>query len=1445
MRDRIQNYVFTPVNASYGNAGTIEVQGYVETADILVITNVTTNTIIYQFSDANKGASVVYTAGVTANYPQSQNGVTTIILDYNTTLMSSTDKIQVYVETREVSFRPWHFGTDAIERMRMAQPQSLIDADFEYGLQNTKWQSLALNNNMPAIYEQPGADMTLNTQGYVTLIDGVAGGNLQGSAATTANIANQGTTYAPNWVQNDYALLISANVLATTTANITANVTGPNQRSISFLGNTAAFAAGDLIAIYKVEEGASTVSVSGSMVNTANITLNITGANNIVNGSFLQVATTTANTYELMSVNSGGGSGQLTVSRQRCGTNPASALVNGGSISVLANIEVAYVYSIDSNVSMTINRGWYNTVALDKIQTGSQIQRLNTGASSTGNLEIVKLTTVGTTAANTITISRGQVGTSATSTWFNPGSLIVRLVGIFTGGTANVAQIGVNTTSHNVIAGAFISTQNHIDPNSEGLYYLAAADTNNFFYYPKKSNGFAIGYPLNRYDTVLRKATAYTGADLPVTSFSSDGANPSTITVTTPYAHGLSPGTPLLIQLTAGTNASDYGSGAFPITSVPTLTTFTYVAKSGAAVSGLSTGTVYLKPNAYYVHRPFDGGIALTNGSPHHGALAARQTKKYFRYQSGKGMFFTSGTLFCPTFDVTTMSADGLVANSGIITISTEQSHQLQVGARVRLAGVVTTGYNNLYTVRTITDDRTFTVRAVANLGALIPNYGTQPRINVLGWYGGAVRCGMFDDQNGLFWEYDGESTNVARRSGTFQVTGLASVQVGSNLVTGDGTCRFQDQLTVGSSIIIRGMTHTVTTVTDQNTMTVVPEYRGANNEVRVKLTLVQELRVPQRQFNVDVLDGTGPSGYVLDPAKMQMILIQYTWYGAGFVEFGLRGPNGKFILAHRIRNNNVNDEAYMRSGNLPCRYETSSTGAQTKLFANITNSDTTILINDGTFFPANVSVSYPVYISIENEIISYGNIIKGNTSNTVATLSSVVRNATLNQWIEGANRSFTQGGAASHTAGAGTYVLGCTTAPTLTHWGSAVILDGRFDDDKGYSFTFNRQNVTLPILEGAKTTLFLMRLSPAVSNTIIGSLGTRDLVNRAALNLNQLTVNLTGGRYLVEGILNPQNINLPATTFVNLNTTATGSQPSFTQFATSINFTGTTQGGITSGAVTASGTGTARGGVRANSFSYAGQFVTANTTYWANNVPVGQYVTGGGNSVYLNAQVKTQANVFLANGNVTLGTIKNFQISAPGGNVQVGDTFRVYGNTWSPAMTFGTNDANLTVTAIGTDAQFANLVQPTTVTGAGTGANITLRLAADNTQSITNYASRSVSYTVNATGDGYQTGDQIKIYGNALTGLGSLTTNDVTLTLTSVAGSVTGGERLFAIPVNVTNSGVLDLSNVKELGTSAVPGNGVYPDGPEVLAITITCLTTQATQTYADVQISFSESQA
>ena len=95
-----------------------------------------------------------------------------------------------------------------------------------------------------------------------------------------------------------------------------------------------------------------------------------------------------------------------------------------------------------------------------------------------------------------------------------------------------------------------------------------------------------------------------------------------------------------------------------------------------------------------------------------------------------------------------------------------------------------------------------------------------------------------------------------------------------------------------------------------------------------------------------------GPSGYSIDLAKMQMFYMDYSWYGAGFVRWGFRGVDSNVFYVHKLANNNVNSEAYMRSGNLPARYESAAQPAITNLTGTISNTDTYIGIGSTAGFP-------------------------------------------------------------------------------------------------------------------------------------------------------------------------------------------------------------------------------------------------------------------------------------------------------------------------------------------------------------------------------------------------------------------------------------------------------------------------------------------------------------
>ena len=114
-------------------------------------------------------------------------------------------------------------------------------------------------------------------------------------------------------------------------------------------------------------------------------------------------------------------------------------------------------------------------------------------------------------------------------------------------------------------------------------------------------------------------------------------------------------------------------------------------------------------------------------------------------------------------------------------------------------------------------------------------------------------------------------------------------------------------------------------------------------------------------------MNGTGvhnPSLHTLDVNKMQMVGFQYSWYGAGFIDFMIRGPDGHWTMVHRMKNNNINNEAFMRSGNLPVRYSIENDSPTTSLTATINASTTTIgALELGEFDDAGT-------IMIDNEII-------------------------------------------------------------------------------------------------------------------------------------------------------------------------------------------------------------------------------------------------------------------------------------------------------------------------------------------------------------------------------------------------------------------------------------------------------------------------------------------
>jgi hypothetical protein len=74
--------------------------------------------------------------------------------------------------------------------------------------------------------------------------------------------------------------------------------------------------------------------------------------------------------------------------------------------------------------------------------------------------------------------------------------------------------------------------------------------------------------------------------------------------------------------------------------------------------------------------------------------------------------------------------------------------------------------------------------------------------------------------------------------------------------------------------------------------------------------------------------------------------------------------------------------------------------------------------------------------------------------------------------------------------------------------------------------------------------------------------------------------------------------------------------------------------------------------------------------------------------------------------------------------------------------------------------------------------------------------------------------------------------------------GNVFPGERIFQTVVASTGQQTLDLTALKEISTSVIGGDFIYPDGPDTLSLTIRNLTTTAV-TQASVNLFWSEAQA
>ena len=664
--------------------------------------------------------------------------------------------------------------------------------------------------------------------------------------------------------------------------------------------------------------------------------------------------------------------------------------------------------------------------------------------------------------------------------------------------SAKVVTVAINNTTGITVGLPIYITGTTDNANVDGWWIVETISANTNFTFTVTNTPVTTAL-YDAFKTYVFIGARYTGSAIPLTSIVMNG---TVGTVTTSVEHGMRVGDGFNIVGTTGTSGAATAAGtinsSWVVATTPTNSTFTFAAVSNAVTATLSAGvgaTLFPRALGFIQHRPFDGGVQFSNEVPYHGYQLIRQTRRQFRYQSGKGIQFSTGSMMKPLIVTENITSSGTT-----VTVTTKYAHGLLPGAYVRVTGCIETAYNGTFVVATTASATTFTYTALSTPTAS-PATGNNINVNPWTWYGSSNRLGMFDSQNGFFFEFDGQTLYAVKRSSTTQLSGVASVTNASQSITGTGT-KFGSQLKPGDSIVIRGMTYFVNNIQSDTAMTISPEYRGVTNSL-ITISKTVDTRFPQSSWNIDRCDGTGASLFNIDLTKMQMFYIDYTWYGAGAIRFGFKNSRGEVIYCHRIPNNNLNPEAYMRSGNLVARYETNTIPYRTHLTATLASAATTgatISVADTTDWP------------------SSGTVVLKQAAATGAVIEYITYSAKTLTSLTIAARGQTGGSSAtlftfSATAPILAELYSPQTASTISHWGSSVIMDGRFDDDKSLVFVagMRRTQTITNVGQDVTVPLISIRIAPTVDNGLTGILGAREVINRMQLTMRSMGCQTTG----------------------------------------------------------------------------------------------------------------------------------------------------------------------------------------------------------------------------------------------------------------------------------------------------------------------------------------------
>jgi hypothetical protein len=140
-----------------------------------------------------------------------------------------------------------------------------------------------------------------------------------------------------------------------------------------------------------------------------------------------------------------------------------------------------------------------------------------------------------------------------------------------------------------------------------------------------------------------------------------------------------------------------------------------------------------------------------------------------------------------------------------------------------------------------------------------------------------------------------------------------------------------------------------------------------------------------QSDWNIDKMNGSGPSGLTLNFANTQLFVIDLEWLGVGRIRFGFYAY-GRIQYCHQVTNINILTQPYSVSINLPICYSIHSNSSPGASATNFTQICSTV-ISEGGYTPLgrtfSVSSGSPTGITINGNTEEPILFLRGNVANT------------------------------------------------------------------------------------------------------------------------------------------------------------------------------------------------------------------------------------------------------------------------------------------------------------------------------------------------------------------------------------------------------------------------------------------------------------------------------